>query len=90
MSLGWKGKLVKSGSTAHASVFGPFQKVHIACFYECPPNGVNVFERGITLPGRSELSLAATTPCRLQLYTVLLTWKGKVRPRTGHEGPEGE
>jgi hypothetical protein len=29
------------------------------------------FERGITLPGRSEVSLAATTPCRLQLYADL-------------------
>jgi hypothetical protein len=29
------------------------------------------FERGITLPGCSEMSLAATTPCRLQLWTVL-------------------
>ena len=67
-----------------------FKNVHIACCYECPPNRVNVFERGITLPGRPEVSLAATTPCRLQLSTVLLIWKGKVRPITGHEGPEGE
>jgi len=29
------------------------------------------FERGIKLPGRSEVSLAATTPCRLQLRMVL-------------------
>ena len=28
------------------------------------------FETGITLPGRSDVSLAATTPCRLQLCTV--------------------
>jgi len=28
-------------------------------------------ENGITLPGRSEVSLAATRPCRLQLCTVL-------------------
>ena len=31
---------------------------------------INVFEIDITLPGRSELSLAATTPYRLQLCTV--------------------
>jgi len=29
------------------------------------------FESGVTLPGRSEVSLAATTPCRLQLCTAL-------------------
>ena len=29
------------------------------------------FERGVTFPGRSEVSLAATTPCRLQLWTML-------------------
>ena len=39
--------------------------------YVCTPNGVNVFERGITLPGCTELRLAVTTPCRLQLCTVL-------------------
>ena len=59
-----------------------FKNVHIACCYECPPNRVNVFERGITLPGRVEESLAATTPCRLQLSAVLQIWNGKVRPIT--------
>ena len=34
------------------------------------PNRANVFETRITLPGRSVASLAATTPCRLQLCTV--------------------
>ena len=29
------------------------------------------FDSGMTLPGRSIVSLAATTPCRLQLCTVL-------------------
>jgi len=38
--------------------------------YKCTPNTVNVFETGITLPGRSEVSLAATAPCRLQLCAV--------------------
>jgi len=31
------------------------------------PNTVNVFETGITLPGRYEAGLAAAVPCRLQL-----------------------
>ena len=38
--------------------------------YDCTPITVNVFETGITLRGRSEVSLAATTPCRLQLCAV--------------------
>jgi hypothetical protein len=39
--------------------------------YSCyTPNRVNVFERGLTLPGRSELSLVATTSQHLQLCTV--------------------
>jgi hypothetical protein len=35
------------------------------------PNGINVCERSIMLPGHSEVSLAATMLCRLQLFTVL-------------------
>jgi hypothetical protein len=31
-----------------------------------------VFETGTTLPGRSEVSPAATTPCRLQLITAFI------------------
>ena len=38
--------------------------------YICARNTVNVFETGTTLPGRSEVSLAATTPWRLQLCAV--------------------
>ena len=34
-------------------------------------NTIDVFEIDITLPGHSEVSLAATTPCRLQLCAVL-------------------
>ena len=30
------------------------------------------FERGVTLSGRSEVSLAAATPCRLQLLCTVL------------------
>jgi len=37
----------------------------------------NVFEKDITLPGRSEVSLAATKQCRLQLCTVLWTSASK-------------
>jgi hypothetical protein len=44
-------------------------------------NGVNVFENGITLPGRSEVSQAATTPCRLQLCTVSGCKTSKLRDR---------
>jgi len=39
-------------------------------YCEFTPNGLNVCERDITLPARSEVSLAAATPCRLQLFTV--------------------
>ena len=35
------------------------------------PNRVNVFERCLTPPGRSEDSAAGTTPCRLQLRLAL-------------------
>jgi hypothetical protein len=34
------------------------------------PRRVNVFEIRVTLPGGSEVSLSATTPCRLQLCTL--------------------
>jgi len=35
------------------------------------------FERGVRLPGRSEVRLAVTTPCRLQLCTELAGWDSK-------------
>jgi len=35
--------------------------------YEWTPNRVNVFGRGVMLPGPLEVSLAATTPCQLLL-----------------------
>ena len=41
-------------------------------------SGLNVFERCLTLPGRSEDSAAATTPCRLQLCSVLAKLAGYV------------
>jgi hypothetical protein len=37
---------------------------------ECIPNTVIIFERDKTASGRSEMSLAATRPCRLQLCTL--------------------
>jgi hypothetical protein len=39
--------------------------------YECTPRRGNVLERGITLPGRSEVGTAGITPCRMQLCTAL-------------------
>ena len=38
--------------------------------YSQPPNNVNVFETGITLPGRAELDHSVTGPCRPHLYAV--------------------
>jgi len=38
---------------------------------ECPPNRANVSETGITLPGRSEVSQAAATPCRQELCKMI-------------------
>jgi len=38
----------------------------------------NVFETDITLPGRSEVSLAAATPWRLQLHALLRSAAGKL------------
>ena len=56
----------RSGSTSHVY----FKNVHSDWSYRFTPDKVNVSETVITLPGRSEVSLAATTPCRLQLCTV--------------------
>jgi len=41
--------------------------------YECISNRVDDFETGITLPGRSDVSPATTTPRRLQLASNLVT-----------------
>jgi len=46
----------------HHHVFHPFQNVHSDWSYEFTPNTVNTYDRGATLPGRWEVSLAATTP----------------------------
>ena len=65
----FKRKAVKRGSTAHAptDVFYQFPKRPQWRKLECTPNTVNVSETGKTLSGRYEVSLAATTPFRLQL-----------------------
>ena len=47
-----------------------FKNVYSDRNYEFIPDRVNVFEIGITLPARSEDSHSATTPCRLQLWSV--------------------
>jgi hypothetical protein len=51
-----------------------FKNVHSNWSYKCTPSTVNVFVRGKMLPGRSEVSLAATLLYRLQLYVVLGDW----------------
>ena len=38
---------------------------------ECIPNRVNISERCKTLPDCSDVSLAVTSPCRLQLCTAV-------------------
>jgi hypothetical protein len=63
---------VVTGSFVHLPLFCiHFTNVRTDCSYECTPSSVNVFVKGITPPGRSELSQAATTPCRLQQCAVL-------------------
>ena len=41
-----------------------FKSIHSDCSYECTPKRVH------NSPGHSEVSLAATTPCQLQLCSV--------------------
>jgi hypothetical protein len=65
------GRMLKSGRGTHHHVCCPFEK--------CPQwrklwtytKQRKSFEGGMWLFGRTEVSLAATTPCRLQLSTVL-------------------
>jgi hypothetical protein len=53
--------------TEHAttSVFIRLKNAHNDRSYESTPSRVDVFESGTVLPGRSDVSLAATTRCRL-------------------------
>jgi hypothetical protein len=70
---GYRGKIVRGEAlrTQHHDFNIRYKNFHSDWNYACTPNRVNVFETGITLPGRSEVSLAATTPYRLQLCTEL-------------------
>jgi hypothetical protein len=69
----WRGVAVRAQDlrTHHQAFNTSLKNVRIHWSHECTRNRVNVFETGIKLPGRSEASLAATTPCQLQLPTVL-------------------
>jgi len=71
---------VKLGNNTQAapSCLCPFHEVWSDWFYACTHSGVNVFERGRTLPGRSEVSQLATMPYRLQLRAVLGTSASKL------------
>jgi len=71
-SGGWRHKMVRGEAlrTRHQAFSVHFKAVHSYWSCDCVPNGVHVFGTGITLPGRSEGSKAATTPRRLQLCTV--------------------
>ena len=68
-----EGASPKRGSTAKfSSAFSVrLKNIHADWSYECTPNAVNVFDIAVTLPDRSDVSLAAATPCRLQLCAVL-------------------
>ena len=66
---GWRGKM-ETGEvlSTHLQLFSTsFKNIYGEWGHHCTPNWVNVFEIGMTLPGRCEVSLAVTTPCRLQL-----------------------
>ena len=62
----------KGKHCAHNGTCFLFQKhVHSDWSYECTANRVDVFERGIMLPGHSKETASVNTLCRLQLCTVL-------------------
>jgi hypothetical protein len=69
---GRRGKVIRMTAlrTRYQAFYTRFKNVHNDWNYECTTNRVNVFEIGITLPGRYEASLAAATLCRLQLCAV--------------------
>ena len=77
-------EIAKTRSTARTQpvVSYPFQKTStVPEVFKHTPNRVNVFETGKTLPGRSEASLTATMPCRLQQYTATRSLASKL---SGH------
>jgi len=72
--IGWLDGLLVSWLVMYSA---RFTKVDSDCSYDCTLNTVNVFDTGITLHGRSDLGLAAATPCRLQLCAVCGNSAGK-------------
>ena len=77
--LGEKMRDGKIGSIAHAppNVFRPFKTVHSVKLWRCFQRS-KCFWKGTTLSGCSEVSLAATMSCRLQLCTVSGSWDDKL------------
>jgi len=69
----WRGKLVREGTTCtkRKMISLRFKNVDSDWSYKCAVREINVFETGKMLPGRSDVSLAATTPHRLQLCTMI-------------------
>jgi hypothetical protein len=63
-----------------------YRKAYSVCFknvcsnysFECAPNTVYVFERGLTLLGCSEVNPAVTLLCDVQLCIVLRGCGGKL------------
>jgi len=70
----WRGGEGGAMRKHHRESLSVFKETYaVAKAMNARPNRVNVFDTGITLPGRSEVSLAATTPRRLQLASYLVT-----------------
>ena len=69
----WRGSVLKweALSTNRTPFPIHFKNIHSYWSYKRTANTVNDFEIGITPPGRSDMSLAATTPSRLQRRTLL-------------------
>jgi hypothetical protein len=70
---GWRGNLVRGEvlRTHHqACHIRRFRNIDIELSYEYAPRSVNIFETGVTLPCRAEVSLTATA-CRMQLFAWL-------------------
>jgi hypothetical protein len=59
-----KAKLARGAAlcTPHQAFSFCLENIHSDWHCECTPNTANVFETGITLPGRSRVSLPAATP----------------------------
>ena len=70
-------KMGRTG-THHRTFSIQFKNVHTNGSYGCTVKRGNALERSIILPGRSLVSLAVTTPRRLQLCTVLRISTGQL------------